>query len=193
MHNLIPAHINIRLLPFLAMGLLLLGACNTGKDKKADDVDTTRYQLATDAGPGEDPAIQLTPQVVSYQGATYTIAVSRAACDSVPLVKDSYGDPYKDNVVTIAVTRDGEPCLSRRFVKTDFAAAAQDIDLQPLTLGGMAFSRIDAGGYHFGAQLCTPGDVEGGYAFTVTLPLDGGSPTIKRDTNAATMSDEFVD
>lgn len=176
-----------------ALATLLFGACNSGRDQSASDVDTTRYQLATEAGPGQDPAIQLTPQVIKFQGAEYTIAVNRAPSDSLPLVKDSYGDPYRDNIVTINVSRNGELCFTQRFGKTNFAESATDFDLKTVTLGGMAFTRIDASGLHFGAQLCSPGDVEGGYAFNVTIPLGGGAAKIERDTSINNIADEYVD
>lgn len=193
MYSIFSTRIILHSATILATTAIVITACNTGKENTGKDVDTAQYQLATDAGPGQDASIQLTPQVITYQGATYSIAVSRTPSDTLPLIKDSYGDPYKDNVVHISVTRDGEPCLSRQFVKTDFAAAARDININTLTLGGMAFSRLDADGYHFGAQLCSPGDVEGGYAFSVTLPLGGGAPTIVRDNNATAMNEEMAE
>lgn len=183
----------IVLLISATIGMLLVAACGTRQEGSGSDVDTTQYKLATEEGPASDPARTLTPQEVDFGGKHYVVKVSIAPCDSLPTVKDSYGDPYLDNVVNIDVTVDGAPMVSRSFAKTDFASAATGLDLSKLVLGGMAYNKLDGSGVHFGAQLNSPGDEEGGFAFKVTIPLGGGSAVIERDNTAGDMSDLYVD
>lgn len=170
------------LISFLTLGTTF---CSCGFKTEGDNsnVDTTRYDLAREGGPEHDDARQLPTQTISFAGHEYKIDISIAPSDSLPQVKDSYGDPYLDNEVLLCVTADGAVVVKRNFVKSDFVAAANGLNTSKLILGGMAFNSIDISGLHFGAQLNEPGDLEGGYAFKVTLPVAGGAPTVVRDTS----------
>ena len=171
----------------------LFVSCGQSTNGAKTDVDTTRYALASEQGPGYDEARTLPATEIDYGGKHYVINVSIAPCDSLPLVKDSYDDPYLDNTVKVVVTADGNTVVNRSFVKRDFAAAAGSLSLDRLVLGGLAFNTINSTGISFGAQLNEPGDIEGGQLFKVTIPLAGGQPIIVRDTNVEDLGSSYVD
>lgn len=176
-----------------AISICFVTSCGNSTNGKASDIDTTQYPLAAEEGPGHDEARILPATEIDFGGKHYVINVSIAPCDTLPIVKDSYDDPFLDNVVKLLVTADGDTIVRRNFLKRDFAAAASGLNLNRLVLGGLAFNTINANGLNFGAQLNEPGDVEGGQVFKVTIPLAGGQPTIVRDTNVDDLGASYVD
>lgn len=168
------------LLP-IALLTLALSACGGKSSSPETAVDTTEVPLAVEQGPGHDDKRQSTANA-EFSGHQYAIEVSCAPDDSLPAVKDRFGDPYLDNRVWIKVMRDGSLLTQRSVVKAQLAAHLEGADAKKLILGGVAFSAVDASGLHFGAQLNGPGDEEGGLAFKLTLPLSGqGDLVVKRD------------
>lgn len=173
------------------VGCLFISCGRT--DNKPSDIDTTQYALATEEGPGFDEARTLPATEVDFNGKHYVINVSIAPCDSLPLVKDSYGDPFMDNAVKLQVSADDNIIIDRSFVKNDFAAATSGLSLNRLVLGGLAFNVVNSNGLSFSAQLNEPGDIEGGYVFKVTIPLMGGQPVIVRETVIDDLGSSYVD
>lgn len=168
------------LLP-IALATLALSACG-GKTSTPDiATDTTEVALAVEQGPGHDDERRLTDDA-EFSGHKYAIEVRCAPDDSLPTIKDRFGDPYLDNRVWIKVMRDGSLLTQRSVTKAQLLPHLEGADASQLILGGVAFSAVDAHGLHFGAQLNGPGDEEGGLAFKLTLPLSGqGELAVKRD------------
>ena len=169
----------------LALALTSIVACG-GKSSSEQTADTTQVALAVEEGPGRDEARTVRADA-EYNGHQYHFDIVSAPDDSLPRVKDRFGDPYLDNRITVSVVRDGGTPVRFSFTKADFMADGTRHQI----LGGIAFSSVDASGLHFGAQLNAPGDEEGGTAFKITLPLVGtGKPQIVQDTNQDTASDD---
>ena len=172
----------------LALALSSLAACG-GKSSSGPTTDTTQVPLAVEDGPGRDEARTVKADA-QYNGHQYHFDIVSTPDDSLPRVKDRFGDPYLDNRITVSVVRDGGTPVQYSFTKADFSADGTKNQI----LGGIAFSGADAEGLHFGAQLNAPGDEEGGTAFKITLPLVGsGKPHIVQDTNQDTASDDVMD
>lgn len=172
----------------LALALSSLAACG-GKSSSGPTTDTTQVPLAVEDGPGRDEARTVKADA-QYNGHQYHFDIVSTPDDSLPRVKDRFGDPYLDNRITVSVVRDGGTPVQYSFTKADFSADGTKNQI----LGGIAFSGADAEGLHFGAQLNAPGDEEGGTAFKITLPLVGsGKPRIVQDTNQDTASDDVMD
>lgn len=162
-------------------------ACGTASTEKKNDVDTTRYEIATEEGTERDPEIQFDEEK-NFDGKHYVISVHRVAVDSLPQVIDSNDVPFLDNAVTIKVTANGEKMFQRTFTKADFNLDGSKLNLNQLVLAGMAFSDINGSGIHFNAQLNTPGSEEGGNNFSITFPLSGGAPKIVAEEIAEDQS-----
>ena len=182
------------LLPlYIGAALSLLTACGNKSNSPASKADSTEVPLAVEQGPGRDDARHLTAEA-EYGGHRYTFDLYKTPADSLPPVKDRYGDPYLDNRVKVVILRDGEALCTHTFSKADFSEVLDANESKNLILGGMAFSAVRGEGFQFGAQLNGPGDEEGGLAFLLTLPLSGqGSPRIVKDPNQDTSSDDSMD
>lgn len=167
-------------LSFLALSTTFMSCGNKG-DQNNSNIDTTETPLAVEQGPGRDDKRVLNNEVeVNHH--KYQLEVICAPDDSLPQVKDRFGDPYLDNRVTLVINRDGQPLARRSFTKSDFLAVHAGTGTEQFILGGMAFNKASASGFTFGAVLNGPGDEEGGLAFKVTLPLDGtGAARIEFD------------
>lgn len=178
---------------YLVAALGLTTACGNKANTSSAKVDSTEIPLAVEQGPGRDDARHLTAEA-DYAGHHYTFDIYKTPDDSLPQVKDRYGDPYLDNRVKLTIQRDGEMLSTRLFSKADFAGVIDADEGKNLILGGIAFSSVKSDGFQFGAQLNGPGDEEGGLAFLITLPLTGqGVPRIVKDSNQDTSSDDSMD
>lgn len=170
------------LFPF-TFALLLAAACGGKTASDGSAADTTETPLAVEQGPGHDEPRHVAIDT-TWNRHRYRIAIACQSSDSLPQVKDRFGDPYLDNIVRLTVTRDDSVQSSHAFTKADFVPMLGSIDGKNLILGGMAFSSIGESGIVFGAQLNSPDDEEGGVAFKVRLPLNGqATPSITRDSN----------
>ena len=95
------------LLPlYIGAVLSLLIACDNKSNSPASKVDSTEVPLAVEQGPGHDDARHLTAEA-EYGGHRYTFDLYKTPADSLPPVKDRYGDPYLDNRVKVVILRDG--------------------------------------------------------------------------------------
>ena len=167
---------------FLLFSLCIPLACGNRTDGNAVHADTTMYDLAQEEGPGHDDARVLPPVEIDFGGKHYVTTVSISPSDSLPLVKDTYNDPYKDNEAKVRVTVDGKILLDKVFSKADFITAlGNEVDPSSQIFCGIAFDKISARGIVFRAQVARPGDMEGGTSFFVTYPVDGGTPVVERD------------
>lgn len=167
--------------------LVVSSSCGTRTDGNAGDVDTTLYDTTGEVEVEKDPELKM-DEKADYNGQNYTITVHRTPADSLPQVKDSYGDPFLDNEVKVTLRNAAGVVFSRVVRKTDFATAAAGLDLSKLVLGGMMFSSINASGVHFDAQLNSPGSEEGGNNFKITLSHNGQNLQIVRDETAEDVS-----
>lgn len=166
----------------LLFSMPILMGCGNRTNGNASDADTNLYELAQEDGPGYDDPRTLPAVEVDFGGKHYVAKVSIAPSDSLPMVDDSYGDPYKDNEATVRVTVDDTVLIDKVFGKADFAAAiGKDTDMAKQIFCGIAFDKVSNRGIVFRAQLSRPGDMEGGTSFFVTYPLAGGKPIIERD------------
>lgn len=166
---------------------VLFTACGNKTDGNLSTLDTTLYELAQEEGPGHDDPRTLPAVNVDFGGKHYVTTVSISPSDSLPMVKDSYDDPYKDNEAKVKVTVDGAVLIDKVWGKVDFlSAVGSDVDLKNQIFCGIAFDKISNNGIVFRAQLAAPGDVEGGTSFYVIYPLDGSTPVIERDNNRET-------
>lgn len=171
----------LSIFPLLIFATALTG-CGNKSDQNPTQMDTTETPLAVEQGPGQDDK-RVLRDTLSLGQHQYRYVVTREANDSLPLVKDRFGDPYQDNCVTLVIDRDGASWLTTSFTKENFATAAPvGARLEQMILGGMAFNKATAAGFVFGAILNVPGDEEGGLAFKVTIPLSGeGAARIEYD------------
>lgn len=158
-------------LSLFALSMTLM-SCGHKSEQNTGNIDTTETPLAVEQGPGRDDKRVLNNEV-ELDNHKYRLEVTCAPDDTLPQVKDRFGDPYLDNRVTLVVHRDGELLARRSFTKADFLAVYTGAASEQFILGGMAFNKASASGFTFGAVLNGPGDEEGGLAFKVTIPLDG--------------------
>lgn len=164
-------------------------SCGTREKPAANgDIDTVRYQLATEDSVEKD-APQHLVETVDFDGRKFEITVDRTPCDTIEKVVDENG-PYYDNVVRVQISSDGNPIVDRTFTKNAFRAAGGSLSYSKLTLGGMNFTAINGSGIQFNAQLCAPGSLEGGHNFKVLYNLSGGNLRITADNTEEDRSDE---
>ena len=85
----------------LALALSSLAACG-GKSSSGPTTDTTQVPLAVEDGPGRDEARTVKADA-QYNGHQYHFDIVSTPDDSLPRVKDRFGDPYLDNRITFII------------------------------------------------------------------------------------------
>ena len=148
-----------RLLPLvLVLGTMMLSACK--EKKQTDDIITTKYvpkQLQAPIGMPADKQVQ----TVEWGGAAYQVSVSRVAADSLPMVKDEAGQKYKDNRITVSVTRqDGSSVLKRTFTKSAFTQYVDEVFRKNGILASIRFDEVDNGKLEFSVVIALPDAID---------------------------------
>ncbi len=158
-----------------AFALLLLVGCG-GKNASSDrSAPNEPAAVEEQQGPMADNDWSY-EKTVTLDGNEYQISLDRSADETLPRVRDEFGQEYYDNSVALTILRNGEDFYAKTFTKDVFLDFLSEADKKGTTLQGMAFDKEDAEGLHFGAQIGVPGG-EGGSAFIVTI-TKGGSMSI---------------
>ncbi len=148
-----------RLLPLvLVLGMMMLSACK--EKKQTDDIITTKYVPKTPQAPIGMPS-DTQAQTVKWGDASYRVSVERVASDSLPMVKDDAGQKYKDNRITVSVSRqDGSSFLKRTFTKSAFVQYVNEPFKKSGILASIRFDEVDNGKLEFSVVVALPDAVD---------------------------------
>lgn len=173
--------------------LVALSACGEKKATVEDKNDTPTASVQQKAGPTADKDREYAYNA-RLGNSDYVIRVKRSADKALPTVTDETGISYYDNRVEIVVTRNDEQLIARTFTKADFRTLLSKEEEKGTVLLGMAFDSEQStpNAIKLGAQIGQPG-IEEGPAFTVSLPLNGGTPTIERDNKQDSTGEDMMD
>lgn len=144
-----------RLIPLiLAAGIMMLAACK--EKKQTTDIITTKYVPKQLQAPIAMAADQQT-STVRWQDAAYTVSVSRVSVDSLPMVKDEYGQKYIDNRVDVNIARqDGSVFFRRSFTKNAFAPYVDATFRKDGILAGIRYDEVKNAGIEFSVVIALP-------------------------------------
>ncbi len=182
----------IRTLTVLAtLAFALFTASCGGKGKGGPQTDTTQTAQQTKEPYADSPLNN--NYTANLGGHAYDIRIARHADKTLPVVHDDMGAAYYDNRVDVTITRDGEAFFSHAYTKEAFADFLSANESRGTVLLGMAYDpeRSNAQAIHIGAQIGQIG-IEEGPAFSVEIPLDGGTASITRDKNQDTSGDDSM-
>ena len=148
-----------RLLPLvLVLGTMMLSACK--EKKQTDDIITTKYVPKQLQAPIGMPADSLS-QTVIWGNGTYNIYVAREASDSLPMMKDESGQKYKDNFITVSISRQGGSSFFKRtFTKGSFTQYVDDVFKKNGILANIRFDEVDDGKLKFSVVVALPDAVD---------------------------------
>lgn len=169
----------------LVLLAVILTACGKRETKEdtwtAPDTETVIRQL---------PDLRLTDSVRS--GAhVYVYNIERVASDSLPTVRDDMDDLYRDNVIRLVLSRDGQCYFDRKFTKDTFAASLDKKFYKGAILDGIRFLRAEPGaGLLFSFAVSFP-DSDMSVPFLMTI-TDAGAFSFVKDENLDREDDDPV-
>ena len=172
---------------FIAIaGLIALASC---KEKKpSQEIIITRQEVAKPQAPISMQDYKQTTDV-TWMNATYHIEVVRMPSDSLPMVKDEYGQQYVDNSIVLTVTRnDGSVFFKRTFTKASFSSYIDDDYRRTGILEALIFEEVDDNRLEFAVSVAHPQSEDEFIPLEMKLDRDGGL-TIKRDNELDTNGD----
>ena len=173
----------VSILLLAVMGLTLV-ACS-GK-KKSNDIITERIEKVEPKAPVKMQEYT-DERDVEWIGKQYHVAIHRQPGDSLPMVKDEYGQKYVDNMFTMAVLRqDGSVFFSRSLTKRSLAQFLDDDYRKTGVFEGLVFDRVDGDYLVFAASVGHPQSDE--YIPLVLRLSRMGVLSIKRDTQMDTQA-----
>ena len=166
-------------------GLCLLAGCKEKKQTQ-DIIEAPKPQ-----GPISMQSYSDTV-AVDWLGKEYKVEVCRAACDSLPMVKDETGQKFVDNRITLRVLRaDGSVAISKMFTKTAFTNYITDNFRKSGILEGFVFDKVDGQQLTFAASVCLPQTDE---YIPLEVKVDNfGNVKIERDSQMDTNGSGLVD
>ena len=166
----------------LAVVACMFVACS-GK-KKSNDIITERIEKVEPKAPVKMQEYT-DERDVEWIGKQYHVAIHRQPGDSLPMVKDEYGQKYVDNKFTMAVSRqDGSVFFSRTFTKAALAQYLDDDFRKTGVFEGLVFDRTDGDWLVFAASVGHPQSDE--YIPLILRLSRMGELVIKRDTQMDT-------
>jgi hypothetical protein len=172
---------------FIAIaGLIALASC---KEKKpSQEIIITRQEVAKPQAPISMQDYKQTTDV-TWMNATYHIEVVRMPSDSLPMVKDEYGQQYVDNSIVLTVTRnDGSVFFKRTFTKASFSSYIDEDYRRTGILEALIFEEVDDNRLEFAVSVAHPQSEDEFIPLEMKLDRDGGL-TIKRDNELDTNGD----
>lgn len=173
-------------LTLLIVGCLALTMVACSGKKKSDDIITKPVEQPKPQGP-----VRLQPYTdsrdVSWIGRSYHLEINRQSTDSLPMVKDEYGQQFVDNYITLVVSReDGSKFYSHRFTKKDFDKYLDDDYRNTGILEGLVFDKAEGDWLEFAASVSHPQTDE--YIPLIVRLSRMGEISIKRDSQMDTSA-----
>lgn len=173
-------------LTLLIVGCLALTMVACSGKKKSDDIITKPVEQPKPQGP-----VPLQPYTdsrdVSWIGRSYHLEINRQSTDSLPMVKDEYGQQFVDNYITLVVSReDGSKFYSHRFTKKDFDKYLDDDYRNTGILEGLVFDKAEGDWLEFAASVSHPQTDE--YIPLIVRLSRMGEISIKRDSQMDTSA-----
>lgn len=146
-----------KVIPFLLLGGVVLGAISCKEEKKNEDIIThiaPKKQAKKGTGKMSDFTYQ--KQVRAF-GDTLNISIRRFSDASLPLAQDEGGRKYYDNKVELIIQRsNGSVFVDRTFTKTDFSDFTNNSYGRNGALLGFMFDKVADGVLRFGASVGSP-------------------------------------
>lgn len=169
--------------------LCLLTGCK--EKKQTEEIIAPKIETPKPQGPiSMQPYSNTIP--VEWLGKDYKVEVGRAACDSLPIVKDETGQKFVDNRITLRVLRaDGSVAISKTFTKTTFSNYLTANYRQSGILAGFVFNKVEGQQLSFAASVCLPQTDE---YIPLEVKVDNfGNVKIERDSQMDTNGSGIAD
>ena len=173
-----------RLLPLLAIALLLVCVASCSSKKKRDDIITTKYEKPAPQGPIRTDNYK-DSKSFKWLDRDYVCTIERIADDSLPMVKDETGQQFVDNWVKVVISRaDGSVFFNRVFTKSTFNSYIDKDFQQKGILEGFVFDKVESNEVRFACSVSLPQSDE--YIPLILAVTRNGDIAITRDTRLDT-------
>lgn len=173
-----------RLLPLLAIALLLVCVASCSSKKKRDDIITTKYEKPAPQGPIRTDNYK-DSKSFKWLDRDYVCTIERIADDSLPMVKDETGQQFVDNRVKVVISRaDGSVFFNRVFTKSTFNSYIDKDFQQKGILEGFVFDKVESNEVRFACSVSLPQSDE--YIPLILAVTRNGDIAITRDTRLDT-------
>ena len=170
-------------------GLCLLAGCK--EKKQTQDIIAPKIEAPKPQGPISMQSYSDTV-AVDWLGKEYKVEVCRAACDSLPMVKDETGQKFVDNRISLRVLRsDGSVFYQGGFTKAAFENCLDNDYRKTGIVEGFVFDKVDGAHLVFAASVCHPQTDE--YIPLVVTLSSTGEVGIRRDSDLDTFGNEEED
>ena len=139
----------------LLLTLIVATACN---GNKSAEESKTRVVLkdSVDAQGVQRMQSFKAEQTITFNNREYHSLLHRVSCDSLARVRDSRGDVFVDNTITLRLTRGTEKIFGKTFTKRDFAAWIGADFMKSGILEGMVFDKTTPQGFVYAVSVAYP-------------------------------------
>lgn len=133
---------------------------------------------------------------VQVSGKTYVYEYSLTNCDTLPKVRNSEGDYYYDNQLSLHITKSGTNIYSHTFTKSEFKEFVPETMLQKSIIVGFTFNPLntaDPANLHFFLTVGNPDETaDEDYTIDICItPTGSKSMTIAENLETESLSPEM--
>ena len=133
---------------------ILLASC--AKKKQPQDIIVQDVETPKPQGPISMQDYRDVKDII-WLGKQYQVEVVRTASDSLPMVKDDYGQQFVDNRISLRIIRsDGSIFCHKTFTKAAFDNCLDNDYRKTGILEGFVFDKVDGNNLLFAASVCHP-------------------------------------
>jgi len=165
----------------VAVGAIVLMACK--EKKQSDDILVGRQEVEAPKPKGPIAMQDYSDsKTIEWLGSSYTIIISRNVSDDLPMVTDEDGQQYKDNFISLRITRqDGSVFFSQDYTKEMFQSYLSDSYVKGGVLEAMIFDGVQGAELRFAVSVCKPDSDDEFIPLVLTVNSQRGI-SIRRDT-----------
>ena len=168
---------------FVALAIATVCSCKEEKKTHLNNIIVKPAEVqVVDTAIHQMGVIESTVDTVNWVGSTYKIKVKRFSNDSLTYVTDDNGKKYRNNLISLVITRkDGSTFFDKTFKKANFADFLDEKFLQGNVLLGLVYNGTDADNIFFLGSVGKPDVLTEEYVpFNVAVNRHGEAQCVYR-------------
>jgi hypothetical protein len=140
----------------ILLALMAITACTGNKETTRNNDTRVLFGDSIDSHGIQRMQVSEVEQAIAFEGKEYNSFVRRVPDESLPYVKNSMGEVFVDNTITLRLTRGGGKIFSKTFTKQSFSSLVSEEFMQHAILEGMVFDKTTSQGFVYAVSVSYP-------------------------------------
>ncbi len=172
---------------------LLITSCSEKKDNPIQTpANDTAIESTTPQGIVEERSREII-DTIDWQGAKTIITINRKPDAEGGTVKDESNVEYRNNFVTLQISKNGNTIVDKRFTKSDFHGYIDENVYNKYLLEGFVFDKVVKGTLVFAASVANPTQEDEYVPFKIEVSSNGNVSIAKDNGVDSDDSEDELD